>query len=526
MEKDSALRTLVKGAGIAVIGIMVTNITGYLYKIVIGRMLGPEGYGIISQGLMIFSITATIAMFGLPSGVKRFVSKYKAEEKEKLEKGTVRSSLEIGLTSSIAAAIILFLGAKWFSIQFFGDPDIAIVIKILAFAVPMRALMSVSLSTSIAYKKLEYKIYARNITEGVVKIVSTLVLLALGFEIFGAALAVLLGWISAASLAFYLMHTRIRPYFTDGKPFSRPYRKLVKFSGPLIFSNVFGQITSWADIFLVGFFMSSASVGIYNSALPTAMILGMASSAITALSVPVMTEMYAKEKLGELEKVYKTGTKWVFMLAFPGALLMALFADQGLSLMFGREFVEQNAGIPFIQISTAGLSLALLTLGYLLFSVTSLSRQLVQATGDTQYNLYISGIVGAGNLGLNLLLIPMFGIVGAALATASSWVLGGFFSLYYVYRDLKIHPFKSTFLPVVVASIISAFIPYAVSKALFETVPRLIIFPAFLAFVALYVTLFLVLGGLEKDDSMILKSIENKLGVEVPYLDRLLERYS
>lgn len=526
MDKDSALRTLVKGAGITVIGLVVTNITGYLYKLVIGRLLGPDGYGAVSQGLMIFSITATLALLGLPAGVKRFVSKYRTEDKPEKEKGVIISALEIGLGAGIVSAVVLFLGADWMAVTFFGDQNVAIVIKILAFAVPMRALMAVSLNTSMAYNIMKHKVIARNITEGVVKIAATVVLLALGFDIFGATLAILIGWVSAASLAFYLAHQKVNSFLTDGKDFQRPYRELVNYSTPLIFSNAFGQITSWADVFLVGFFMSSTAVGLYNSALPTAMILGMVSTAIGSLAVPVMTEMYSKNKHEELEKVYKNSTKWIFMLAFPGAILMTLFADEGLSLMFGKDFIQKTVNLGFAKVSTTGLSLSFLSLGYLLFSMTDMSRQALQASGDTRYNMYISIIIGTSNLGLNLALIPRLGIVGAALATALSWIIGGASSLIFAYREINIQPFKRSYISVIAASIISALTPYFIGNILFDIVPRMFIFPAALIFVIIYPVLFVLFGGLEKEDSMILKSIEKKIGIEIPYLDEVIERFS
>lgn len=517
-DHDHALKVLVRGAGISVIGIAVTKIIGYVFQVVVARLLGPEGFGVLSLGLMVFSITATLMMLGIPPGVKRFVAKYREEGDEKRERGTIVSGFQIGLSTSLVACAILFFGADWIAVMAFDDPNVAIVLRVLAFALPMRAVLAVSIHSALAYKKIEYKIYARNITEGLVKISVMAVLLYLGWGLLGASFGVLAGWTAAALVGFYFLETRLMSVLRERKPMIRPVRELVSFSAPLIVSNVFGQITSWADVFLVGFFLSSSAVGLYNAALPTAMLLGMVSAAIGSLAVPVLTELYSAGKHKEFGSVYTTATKWIFALVFPGLLLMVLFADHGLGVIYGQEYISSTVSWMPFAISETGLALTMLALGYMLFATTDLSRQAIQATGDTQYNLYLSIIVGGSNVLLNILFIPMFGIIGAALATAVSWVFGAIASIVFVYKILDVLPFSWIFVRVSAAAVLATGLPFVGVQWLTTSPSHSIIFPVFGVFLMLYVSLFLLFGCLERDDAMILNAVEEKIGMEVPFL--------
>ncbi|HFE63623.1 MAG TPA: hypothetical protein ENK14_04305, partial [Caldithrix sp.] len=74
--KDQALKSVARGAGIFFIGIMLGRFLGYLIRMVIARLLGPEQYGLISLGISVVEISATLALFGLPTAINRYVPFY------------------------------------------------------------------------------------------------------------------------------------------------------------------------------------------------------------------------------------------------------------------------------------------------------------------------------------------------------------------------------------------------------------------------------------------------------------------
>ena len=114
---------------------------------------------------------------------------------------------------------------------------------------------------------------------------------------------------------------------------------MLSFSLPLVLSGFMGTIIMWTDTTMLGFFKNAVVVGIYNAAIPTAQILMVFPSALSALFLPVITELYSKGEEKELRTVYKVIAKWMFYLNFPVFLLLVIFSRQVLNITFGKEYI-------------------------------------------------------------------------------------------------------------------------------------------------------------------------------------------
>jgi O-antigen/teichoic acid export membrane protein len=525
-DTKNALATLAKGAGISFIGVMITKASGYIYKLLTANMLGSELYGTLSLGIMAFSIITTFVMLGIPSGVTRFMSKYRSEDDEKRLQGVFNASMEITVATSILAAIVLFLGAGPISNYIFDAPELVPVLQIISLAIPFNALSSNMTSISIGFKKIRYKIYIRNITESFVKIGVTAALLYLGLDLQGASIGFAAGWIAAGIVGLLLIEKKLFPFIRGNIEPVKEHRELLMFSTPLILSSVFGQITSWADVFLVGYFQNPAQVGLYTAALPTAMLISVVPAALGSLSVPVMTEFYTKNKLQPMKETYQATTKWILAATFPAFMLMALFSETGLRVLFTPEYLTENATLLGMTHPTTAWALSILAFGYLAFSATGISRQIIQSTAETKYNLYIGATIGMANLGLNLVLIPYMGIVGASIATATSWIIGSLARIIIVKNLVGFHPFRKSILKIALSSIIAAATVFAITKYFYTTTPKWVLIPALIGFGLIYITILLATKTIEEEDKMLVKAIEDKTGIEIPYTDEILEKFS
>jgi O-antigen/teichoic acid export membrane protein len=155
-----------------------------------------------------------------------------------------------------------------------------------------------------------------------------------------------------------------------------------------------------------------------------------------------MSEYDAENDYQRMDKLYKIITRWLVILTFPVFALLVLFPEPILETFFGAEY---RAG---------GFVLMLLAIGFYAGRSVGLSGSFLTATGDTKVLMYVSGATAALNLGLNILLIPVFGIVGAAIATVSSTILNNGLQAGYVYKTTGIQPFtRELLLPTALALI-------------------------------------------------------------------------
>ena len=170
MTTEDSLKKITKGAGIAFIGVVISKILGYVYRVLIART-DIEIYGLISIGIALFSLLTTISLLGLHKGLLRYVSFYKGKEDFEKIKQTIKTSLKITIPFSIFISVLFFIFSKQISLYFFHTPDLNLVFKIFAFAVPITVFRDLIFSTFQSFQKIKYEVYAKSITENLTKII-------------------------------------------------------------------------------------------------------------------------------------------------------------------------------------------------------------------------------------------------------------------------------------------------------------------------------------------------------------------
>jgi len=253
-------------------------------------------------------------------------------------------------------------------------------------------------------------------------------------------------------------------------------------------------------------------VGVYNAALPTAQLTKLFFPALTAIIIPVFTGLYALRKVGEIQRVYKTVARWIFIASLPIVLITVLFARRIINLLFGVEYLAATA------------SLVILSVGYFIYLVVGPARHMLNVLGKTKYVLLNYIIAVSVNVAGNLILIPRLGITGAAISTAASFVLINLLAFIEVKAWVKLAPFDKNWLKPVCSAVISAVVFFIVLKYLLGSNSIALIF-GLAGFVILYGVLLLAFRTLTKDDIMILKAIRSKTGIKSHRLEAFLRRF-
>ncbi len=508
---NESLRKIAKGAGVSFVGAFVGLALGYLSRMIIARWLGASDYGLISLGYAAMMIATTLSLVGLPAGIQRYVSFYKGKGDKKRIKGTIFGALKISFPLSLFFAFLFFSYADWISIHVFHSPELTPVLRIFAIAIPFSVLTNNLISVTIGFQDIRYRVYANDLFQNVFKLAAIVALLALGFGVIGAAWGWAVAIILTPFLAFYFLEKKVFPIVNAKVKAISIDKELFSFSWPLIFTTVAGMVMGWMDTLMLGYFLSASAVGIYNAALPTAGLLTAATKSIAVLFIPVASELYARNRKDELKSIYNVVTKWTLSIALPGFLLMALFSESIITIMFGAEYVG------------GATALSILAFAFFLASVLGHANYVLQTYGRTR--IIMKGyFIGAGvNFILNLLLIPRYGINGAAIATGFSYALMGVLYLFSVWHLEKMLPFRLTHLKPAFASIIAVLITYGLAKCIGTTLPILIVM--LFVFLALYFFLLLIFKSFENEDLMIMKAIDERLGIKTDLPRKIIRKF-
>ncbi|MGH8918039.1 MAG: polysaccharide biosynthesis C-terminal domain-containing protein, partial [Actinomycetes bacterium] len=183
-----------------------------------------------------------------------------------------------------------------------------------------------------------------------------------------------------------------------------------RFASPRGLAGVFQVTVMWLDVLLVGALLSSQKAGIYTVASRYAVIGTLGLSAAGSAIAPQISRLFAQHRHTEAQDLFRSSTLWIVALAWPVLLIMAVFAP-ALMGAFGHGF-SSGAG-----------ALSVLAGAMLWLTGTGNSGIALLMTGRSWYTFAITALSVSVNIGLNLVLIPRLGIVGAAWAWAATIVV-------------------------------------------------------------------------------------------------------
>jgi len=509
MYNDS-FKSIAKGAYWVFIGIFLSKLLGYAYRLVVAR-IGVEDYGVVTLGITIFSILALVVPLGLPIGLTRYVPFFKSRGEEGKVKGAILSALYLVLFSSIVSAGLLYLFSDWISMNVFNEERLGLVLRIFAVALPFFCVGAVATYILRGFKKIKYEVFSINFLQNFVKVFLTGLLIFLGFNYVGAVWAFFIAVVGTSVLIFYFLNKKVFNIFSSKVKPSFMTKELVLFSFPLMFSGFFLYVVSWIDSFMIGMFRGVAEVGIYNAALPTAQLLNMFPMAMTVLFLPVISGLYAKQKFGDLDALYKIVTKWIFFINLAILGVFFIFSDKILSILFPDEYV------------VGAYAFVILSFAYFFGYLSLTSSNVLTVFKRTDILLWDSIVVFFVALLLNYLFIPRYGFEGAAVATMISFIV--FFLLLFVqsWVVLKLNPFNLKYLRILFAWVLTVGLVWFLSGFGSGTIVCFCVLSVL--FGVCYITLILLFRGFDKDDFVILKILEEKVGLRIRFLEKFVKRF-
>jgi len=509
---ERSIKTVAKGAGIFFIALIVSRALGYLTRMIIARYYGPSGYGLVYFGASVAGLLGVICTFGLPFALERFIPEFRVKKQLGKIKGAITGSLKLVLFLSIVSGALLFLFAPQISKIFFGNYTLTNILRIFSVYIPFYSVSSIFVFSTRGFKTVKYDVYSLKFGQSFITLIFVLFFVVSGAGVWGAAMSYTIAVISAATLSFYFLEKRVFPILKTKIKSKNITRELLKFSAPLMLSRLMWTLVIYIDTIMIGYFLNANQVGIYQAAGPTSQLMMVTTASITALFLPVITDLFSRKKINDLKNVYVAVTKWIFYVNLPFLFIFLLFSRAILNVFFGSEFVS------------GFLVLSLLSSGYAMLSISDVSSHIINLLKKTKLHFYNNLVSVVLAIILNLLLIPTYGINGAAIATASTLFILSFLRIFEAYYLSKIWPFKPSILKSLLAVVISGSITILIKGFLVPSLVMLFLLGIF--FFIFYAFLLLIFRALDKEDVLILKSIEQKTGLRIEWLRNLIKKFT
>jgi len=400
--KDDGGR-IVRNATYLLAGSMVADVAAFLFRLVVARGFGPDGFGLFSLALMTVTVGTSLALIGLPDGIVTFVSRYRGQGEENRIAGVLASSFAVAGAVSLGITAFLWVLAPTVATGLFDTPDLALILRTFVFGIPARVIVALTGAVCLGYEHGgRHSIVKRILPKlGTFGGAAAVVLVDGSLQDVVAAYVLVL-WASALA-GIVLAVLSVQGTGFDGV--STETRELLGFSVPLLFTGFIGFFLNWTDAALIGYFMDSGDVGIYQAAFVLGTNIAIFHGVITTALYPNLGSLVTDSDEEALQHRYVEAVKWITVLTLAPTAYLVAFPNMSIGLLFGDDFA---AGAD---------ALVVLVVGQFFASELALSTEVLKATKNSRYifRTYAGGLLV--NVVLNVTLIPTIGIVGAAVGT-------------------------------------------------------------------------------------------------------------
>lgn len=419
---DLHTREILRGAGAGFFLRITGAVFAFLFTVVLARSLGAEAAGIYYLAFTVTFVAGVIGRVGLELASLRFVAAHAAMGEWEAVNGVYGQAVRISLLASGVCAVATALGAPFIARGLFAEPSLTEPLRWMSLVVVPTSLIAIHGEMLKGVRRPKEAMFVQ--ASGV-SVLSFPLLLAVGsgWGIFGPVFAFSLasGVITIFGVFFWRRATPMARGIRGR--FNR--RLLLSTSSPLLLVAIMDLVMRYSDVVVLGVFADTSDVGVYSAATRTAMLTSFILIAVNSVVAPKMAALHHQGEHVTLETVARNAARMTLILATPMLLVFLLFPGRVLGF-FGDSF---EAGAP---------ALAILATGQFVNVATGSVRELLVMSGHER--LVRNNFLGAAvlNVGLSLLLVPPFGIVGAAMATATSVAAMNVVAVFLVYWKLGI----------------------------------------------------------------------------------------
>ncbi len=447
------LRKAIRGTVIVFIFTVLAGVMWYLFRFLLARNLSLEEYGVFYAIFSFLSFIAITGELGLSQAVPKFIIDFNVKNKKKEIKSVLYFVFFFQVVVLLLVFIAVMLLSGWLSENYFHyDVSKYLLLMGLWF-------ITLPLPSFLSFVFLGFQRYANASSIDFVRVVAltiaVAILFSLGFGIYSVLIAYAL--INVFLLLFFSPFARKTLSCIKGAKFvlmRETYVEVIKYGFFLSITSLVWVILNQIDTMMLTYFKGLEAVGLYQIAVPLASIAMYVISAVVMVAYPMSAELYAKKKMMELKEGIKMFYKYLFLILVPFVMVLFSFASVIILFLFGSKYVDATP------------ALKILSIGVVFSSLTLFNINLLNVMDEHKKVARLMVAIASVNVILNLFLIPIFGIKGAAFSTVSSFFISAAVSLILLHRKLGVKiPFLN-WIKIIILGILSTLIIYYLKKAI------------------------------------------------------------
>lgn len=411
---------LAKDSATVMSGNLLAAGLGFLSTIIISRSLGPDKFGLLSTAIAVMTVIISFSELGLGTSLVRFVSFY-LDNDVKTASLISKTTLIVKLFVNIVIIITGWIYSPFLADRFLGNSAYHPIIKLVLLSTFFLS-MSSYLNSLLQSHQMFTRFALWQPLNNIIKLAGIVIISFLGLlNVFNTLIVFLISAIISFMLGFIMIPRQFLKEKIYWEEVKKHLVELYKFSRWIYLSFILTSLTGKIDIFLLSYFKGTHDVGIYSAAYQLAFIFPLIYGSLNTVLLPKFSKFKSKKEItGFLKKIMPPMT----VLAL--SITLAVFIAKPLIfLVFGTKYLSS---IGVFQILTVNYAIGVMLMPLVLTFYPMGKVNLLTA---------ISFILGLLLALFNWLLIPVYGIVGAALALLAVTLVSFPIYGYYVWAFLK-----------------------------------------------------------------------------------------
>ena len=381
-------------------------------SIAVTRSLGGSESGFFFLGLTIVNFLSTFARIGQEQTVLRFTADGSNSARSVHYKSILLSSFV-----SFFLTICVIVYSNWIGTNLFNKHSMGTILFFLSPSIIFMTLYTLAAYSMQGLRHSSAAIFTLSVCTSVLFIAGLLFLRPESAK----TSAIIFSITSMITMCISLLYLYIKAPFLPNKPIS--WHKMIKSFLPLWVVSLMSESTLWSGQIISGLYLESNQIALLASAQRLAGVTSFILVSINFIVAPSFASMYRKNEYEKIRELSKKSVCWMLLFTFP-IVLFFLILPKFMMSIFGEGF-EEGKNI-----------LRILVVAQLINVLTGSVSLLLSMTGhekDLKNCALVSGICA---IIFSLVLIPFYGVIGAALATASAICIQNVMGVYCVNKRL------------------------------------------------------------------------------------------
>lgn len=395
-------------------------ISGGALTVLLARLLTPDSYGLLFLALSVFSVAKLFSAFGVAKSASRYIAEYKETDPGQIPH-ILRAALLLNLLTIAIIAFAFFLGREPIA-TLLDEPKLSPFLLLGSAFIVFSTLTLFVQQTLQGFEEIQ-KASLFTAMDKAGRLVFATGFVLLGYGALGALVGYIVSYALIASVGLVYLFQRGYRQFDLSPIESGLKRKIGEYTIPIAVTQSAHTLDHHIDKVLIGFFVGPTAVGFYTIGKQVVQFVETPMSALGFTLSPTYGSQKAQGNTDTAARIYETALSQGLLLYFPAAAGLMILAEPGIRYVFGSEYL---GAVPVLQI---------LAIFAILQSVTKLTSHGLDYLGRARDRSIIKGGTAVLNFGLNVVLIPIMGVVGAAIATVVTFAIYTFANVYIMHLE-------------------------------------------------------------------------------------------